>query len=78
MDTDGTSLGATNLAGSMTRQSSLNSAKAEGDEGHVSNVGRMIEDMEIEMRSNMDGLYLQKTSEVRTGERSRGLEGSHR
>ncbi|GMH54174.1 hypothetical protein TrRE_jg1074 [Triparma retinervis] len=63
MDTDGKEMGATNLAGSMTRQSTMRGGGG-GDEEHVRNVGRMIEDMEIEMRSNMDGLYLQKTAEV--------------
>mmetsp|Transcript_24262 Transcript_24262/g.50595 ORF Transcript_24262/g.50595 Transcript_24262/m.50595 type:complete len:284 (-) Transcript_24262:7-858(-) len=65
MNTDGVELGATNLAGSMTRQSEIKDAVVQhGSDGHIALVGRMIEDMEIEMRSNMDGLYLQKTSEV--------------
>jgi capping protein beta len=34
---------------------------------HVSNMGRMIEDMEIDMRSSMDGLYIAKTREVING-----------
>jgi capping protein beta len=32
--------------------------------GHVENMGSLIEDMEIECRSNLDGLYIQKTREV--------------
>ena len=31
---------------------------------HISNIGRIIEDSEIELRSNMDVLYIQKTKEV--------------
>jgi capping protein (actin filament) muscle Z-line, beta len=36
---------------------------------HVSNMGRMVEDMEIDMRSSMDGLYISKTREVINGMR---------
>lgn len=36
---------------------------------HVSNMGRMIEDMEIDMRSSLDGLYISKTREVINGMR---------
>jgi capping protein beta len=36
---------------------------------HVSNMGRMIEDMEIEMRSSLDGVYIAKTREVINGMR---------
>ena len=31
---------------------------------HVVNIGMMIEDMEIDMRSNMDNLYIQKSREI--------------
>jgi len=31
---------------------------------HISNLGRMIEDMESEMRSNLYELYILKTREV--------------
>ena len=31
---------------------------------HIVNIGSMIEDMEIDMRSNMDNLYIQKTREI--------------
>lgn len=35
--------------------------------GHIGNIGKMIEDAEIELRSNMDALYIQKTREVIDG-----------
>jgi capping protein beta len=31
---------------------------------HMSNIGRLIEDMEISLRSDLDALYIQKTNEV--------------
>mmetsp|Transcript_2315 Transcript_2315/g.2798 ORF Transcript_2315/g.2798 Transcript_2315/m.2798 type:complete len:394 (-) Transcript_2315:139-1320(-) len=31
---------------------------------HIVNIGKMIEDVEIELRSNMDNLYIQKTKEI--------------
>jgi hypothetical protein len=31
---------------------------------HIMNIGKMIEDVEIQLRSNMDVLYIQKTKEV--------------
>ena len=80
MDTDGMQLGATNLAGSMTRQATSKGKVERGDECHVKNVGKMIEDMEIDMRSNMDGLYLQKTAEVVSkvrGVREGGVKKEH-
>ena len=36
---------------------------------HVTNMGKMIEDMEIEMRSSMDRVYISKTREVINGMR---------
>ncbi len=54
---------------------------------HIANIGRMIEDVEIKLRTNLDVLYIQKTREVidsirssefiegSTGKRSRGPSG---
>ena len=39
---------------------------------HISNIGRMIEDMETDMRSNMNELYILKTREVVNSLRSSG------
>ena len=38
--------------------------RAKGDRCHVANVGGMIEDVEIELRSKMDNMYLKKAVEV--------------
>ena len=53
----------TNLAGSLTRQSEQTTAVTEV-KSHLVNIGHLIEDMEIEMRGNMEALYIQKTKEV--------------
>lgn len=34
------------------------------DSTHLSNIGRMIEDMEIQLRGDLDALYIQKTKEI--------------
>jgi hypothetical protein len=31
---------------------------------HIANIGRMIEDMETDMRSNLGALYIMKTREI--------------
>lgn len=56
-------VGDTLLAGSLTRQSELNTGLSD-IKTHISNIGRMIEDMENDMRSNLNELYILKTREV--------------
>ena len=63
MDTNGKESGVTNLAGSLTRQSEQTTAVTDAN-NHLVNIGHLIEDMEIEMRNNMEGLYIQKTKQV--------------
>ena len=36
----------------------------QNDTDHIANIGRMIEDVEIELRNSLDVLYIQKTREV--------------
>jgi capping protein beta len=57
-------VGETNLSGSMTKQSTKTISFHPDTKSHLANVGSMIEDMEIEMRSNMDNLSVQKTREI--------------
>lgn len=56
-------VGKTNLSGSLTRQSETTKTVSDADT-HIMNMGRLIEDMEIDMRSNMNELYILKTREV--------------
>lgn len=60
-------LGTTNLSGSLSRQSELKDQPQSADKGHLQYIGRMIEDMEIDMRSSLDNLYIQKTREIING-----------
>ena len=48
------------------RQSAVTSAVNEV-KTHLANIGRMIEDMETDMRSNLGALYIMKTREVCVG-----------
>lgn len=63
MGIDNADLGKTNLAGSLTRQSEVTKSVTDSDT-HIVNMGKLIEDMEIDMRSNMNELYILKTREV--------------
>lgn len=56
-------VGETNLSGSLTRQAEQ-TCKVDDVTPHLTNIGKMIEDMEGDMRSNLNELYLLKTREV--------------
>ncbi|DAZ92757.1 TPA: hypothetical protein N0F65_000582 [Lagenidium giganteum] len=61
-------LGDTTLDGTLTRQTER-TMEFDDQFSHVSNMGRLVEDMEIDMRSSMDGVYISKTREVINGMR---------
>lgn len=53
----------TNINGSLTKQiEQIHSFSSE--ENHIGNIGKMIENVEIDLRRDMDSLYIQKTKEV--------------
>lgn len=56
--------GNVNLSGGLTRQAKEVTQNVKSDEEHVVNLGKMIEAMEIDIRGQLDGLYIQKTREV--------------
>jgi capping protein beta len=56
-------VGDTNLCGSLTRQAESTN-KVDDATPHLANIGRLIEDMEGDMRSNLNELYLLKTREI--------------
>ena len=73
----------TSISGSLVRKNVRDGkvSSPSDDSGHIINIGRMIEDVESEMRSEMDSLYIQKTRNVvemirkeRTGKASEGQE----
>lgn len=54
----------TNMSGSMTRQSELNNVAVTETKPHIAHIGRMIEDMENDIRSNLNEVYIKKTREI--------------
>ena len=58
------SLGDMNLSGNMTRQVEADMAVEGGDNGHVVNVGRLVEDMELKMRNLLQEVYFGKAKDV--------------
>lgn len=63
------------LSGSMTRQIEQDCALA-NPSGHIANVGKLVEDMEIKMRNLLAEVYFGKTKDVINELRS--VEGSER
>jgi len=62
------SIGDADLSGSLTRQAEQKMALNDGlGKTHITNMGTIIENLEIDMRSNLDQLYIQKTREVING-----------
>lgn len=55
--------GDADLSGSLTRQKTRE-CDINTEHTHLSNMGELIEDMETEMRSNLNALYIQKTREI--------------
>mmetsp|Transcript_23020 Transcript_23020/g.33682 ORF Transcript_23020/g.33682 Transcript_23020/m.33682 type:complete len:278 (+) Transcript_23020:104-937(+) len=57
-------VGNTNMSGSLTRQVESTCTLDNADNTHLANIGRLIEEQESDMRSNMNELYILKTREV--------------
>lgn len=71
-DSDGK--GGVTLSGSMTRQAEIDYPLTT-PQGHISNIGRIVEDMEIKMRNLLSAVYFGKTKDVINDLRSQsGLE----
>jgi len=68
MSVKNTQVGETNLSGSMTQQETKVLAVSEKDP-HISNLGTMLEAMELKIRNSIEGIYIQKTREVINGMR---------
>eukprot|EP00514_Thraustochytrium_sp_LLF1b_P003721 CAMPEP_0184519152 /NCGR_PEP_ID=MMETSP0198_2-20121128/6472_1 /TAXON_ID=1112570 /ORGANISM="Thraustochytrium sp., Strain LLF1b" /LENGTH=274 /DNA_ID=CAMNT_0026909645 /DNA_START=310 /DNA_END=1134 /DNA_ORIENTATION=+ len=64
MVTEKGAAGSVNLSGNLTRQSKERSATIKSLTDHVITIGQMIEDMELDLRKQLDTLYIQKTREV--------------
>lgn len=59
-------LGNIDLSGSVSAQKT-NNATISGPESHLATMGSMIEEMEISLRSQVEGIYIQKTKEIVNG-----------
>ena len=60
---EGETLGEMNLSGNMTRQIEVD-LPVENDQGHVVNIGRLVEDMELKMRNLLQEVYFGKAKDV--------------
>lgn len=58
------SIGEMNLSGNMTRQIEQDMVVEGGDSGHVANVGKLVEDMELKMRNLLQEVYFGKAKDV--------------
>jgi len=64
MTTEKGNAGNVNLSGTLTRQGREQTLEVKEDDSHVINIGKLIEEMELSIRSQLDELYIQKTREV--------------
>lgn len=71
MNVNNEDVGAVDLSGHMTMQDSK-ILTLDGDSTHLSNMGKMIEDIELRIRNSIEGIYIQKTKEVFNGIRDSG------
>lgn len=63
-------IGAVDLSGLRTKQKTLRLAVS-ADQPHIVNLGGMLEDMELRLRNDIEGIYIQKTREVIDGMRKK-------
>jgi capping protein beta len=61
-------VGVVDLSGSMTQQSTQ-SLVLDSEHPHITNLGKMLEDMELKIRNYIEAIYIQKTREVINGMR---------
>lgn len=63
MVTKSSGVGDVNLSGSLTRQNEVDATLSDPS-SHISNTGRLIEDMEIKMRNLLQEVYFGKTRDI--------------
>jgi F-actin-capping protein subunit beta len=63
IETETVATGRVSLAGSLTRQSERDFEVNEVSP-HVSNIGRMVEDMELQLRNTLETIYFGKTMDI--------------
>lgn len=55
--------GKVSLAGNLTRQTEAD-AQAANPSAHIANIGRLVEDMEIKLRTTLETIYFGKTKDI--------------
>jgi len=68
IETETAATGRVSLAGSLTRQDEKEQPVS--DVGHIPNIGKMVEDMEIKLRTTLEQIYFSKTKDIVTELRS--------
>jgi len=63
IETENSSTGQVNLSGSLTRQAESDSQVNDANP-HVNNIGKMVEDMEIRLRTTLEQIYFGKTKDI--------------
>jgi len=63
IETETAGTGSVSLAGSLTRQQENDSVVNDANP-HVSNIGKMVEEMEIKLRTTLDQIYFGKTKDI--------------
>jgi len=63
IETQTATAGQVNLSGSLTRQTETDYATSDQN-SHVSNLGRMVEDMESKLRTTLEQIYFGKTKDI--------------
>jgi len=65
IETENASTGTVNLSGSLTRQDEKDCPVVENNSNtHVFNIGKMVEDMEIKLRTTLEQIYFGKTKDI--------------
>lgn len=62
-------IGSLELSGSMTKQDTK-TLTVDAEHPHIANIGRMLEELELRMRNDIEGIYIQKTREIMNGMRN--------
>jgi len=63
IETETANTGRVSLAGSLTRQEEKDFPVSDANP-HVANIGRMVEDMEIKLRTTLEQIYFGKTKDI--------------
>jgi capping protein beta len=63
IETQTEATGKVSLAGNLTRQQEAD-FPVSNPQSHIANIGRLVEDMEIKLRTTLDTIYFGKTKDI--------------